>query len=60
MNIADIWEATRDLGPPGLLLGFMIWSKIGDNKLARERIAADLDMARAITLLTAKIDGYVR
>jgi hypothetical protein len=60
MNVTDIWEMGRNLGPPGLLLGYMVWAKIGDNRLARERIAADLDMARAITLLTAKIDGYVR
>ena len=57
---ADIVTIAANYGPPGMLLAYMIWAKIGDNKLARERIQADLDMARAITLLTAKIDGYVR
>ena len=53
---ADIVAIAANFGPPGMLLAYMIWDKVGQNKLAEKRIAADLDMARAITLLTAKID----
>lgn len=60
MTVTDLLALAQSYGPPGMLLAYMVWDKIGQNKLSRERIAADIDMARAITMLTAKIDGYVR
>ena len=57
---ADIVAIAANYGPPGMLLAYMIWDKLGQRKIDRERITADIAMATALTLLTAKIDGHVR
>lgn len=53
---ADIVAIAANYGPPGMLLAYMIWDKVGQNKLAKERIEADLKVATALTLLSARID----
>ena len=51
-----IAAALANYGPPGMLLAYMVWAKVGDNRLAKERIAADLEVARALTMLSARIE----
>lgn len=53
---SDIVAIAADYGSSGLLLAYMIWDKIGQRKLDRERIAADLNVARALTNLASQID----
>lgn len=43
-------------GPYAVLVAFMVWDRWGQNKLAKERIEADLKVATALTLLSARID----
>lgn len=43
-------------GAPGAMLMFMVWDRTEQRKLADKRTAADIQMAQAITLLTAKLD----
>lgn len=54
---ADLMQTATNFGGPGLLIAYMIWDRVQQNKLTKERTAADVEMARAITLLTAKLDG---
>ena len=44
-------------GPWVTLIGYMVWDKTQDRKLARERIGTDLEVARALANLAARIDG---
>lgn len=53
---ADLMSLASSFGAPGLLIAFMVWDRSQANKLAAERTAADVDMAKAITLLAARLD----
>lgn len=53
---SDLINAALNLGPSGFLIGFMIWDRTQQNRLTKERTEADLEMARAMTLLAAKVD----
>ena len=55
-------------GPMGLMIGYLIWRETmerraqrekseKEHELAKERIHADLELARAMTLLTVTIQG---
>lgn len=57
--IEDLLALAQNYGPPGMLLAYMIWDKLGQRKVDRERIDADLKMATAMTLLTERV-GHVR
>lgn len=52
----ELMQMASSFGAPGLLIAFMIWDRKEQNKINRERIQADLDMARSLTLLSAKLD----
>lgn len=53
---SDLINAAVNLGPSGFLIAYMIWDRVQQNKLIKERTEADLEMARAMTLLAAKVD----
>lgn len=57
MGVGDVMQLAKDFGPSGMIVGFMIWDRIQQRKFDRERIAADLEAARAMTTLAVKIDG---
>jgi hypothetical protein len=57
MGAVDILKLAGEFGPTGLVVAFMIWDRIQQRKFDRERIAADLEAARAMTTLAVKIDG---
>lgn len=68
MGAADVLMLAGQFGPMGLMIGYLVWreaqerravrdSEEKDRELARERIAADLELARSFTLLTATIQG---
>ena len=53
---ADIVAIAADYGSSGLLLAYMVWDKLGQRRLDRERIEADLNVARALTNLASQIN----
>ena len=53
----SLMQLAGNFGGPGLLIAFMIWDKTAQNKLAEKRIAADISMAQAMTLIATKMDG---
>jgi hypothetical protein len=67
-DVATALTLAGQFGPMGLMVGYLVWREPGDRKdrrehaererdLARERINADLELARAMTLLTVTIQG---
>lgn len=68
MSTPDVLTLAAQFGPMGLMVGYLIWRETMERRdarqtteqereLARERIAADLELARAMTLLTVTIQG---
>lgn len=68
MGTADVLTLAAQFGPMGLMVGYFIVRESAERKdarrkaekeheLARERINADLELARAMTLLTVTIQG---
>lgn len=68
MGASDVVTLATQLGAPGLFIGYFIWRETMERKDAREkaekehelakaRINADLELARAMTLLTVTIQG---
>ena len=52
----DLIAMLGQFGFPGAMIAYMVWDRREQNKLIKERTEADLEMARALTLLTARID----
>lgn len=44
-------------GAPGLLIAFMVWDRRENARLAEKRIAADIAMAQAMTLIAERVGG---
>ena len=68
MGGAELATIATQFGMPGLFISYLIWRErqdreaarleaAEDRKLARERIDADLELARSMALLTAAIQG---
>jgi hypothetical protein len=68
MTISQVLALAGQFGPMGLMVSYLIWRETMDRKdardkagkeheLAKERINADLELARAMTLLTVTIRG---
>ena len=68
MGAADVVMLAGQFGPMGLMVGYLVWDRHAERKhltdnedknreLSRERIRADLEMARSLALLTAMIQG---
>ena len=57
MGVAELVGLAGQFGPLGLFVGYLIWDKTQERKLARERIETDLELARSMALLAARIDG---
>ena len=53
----QLFTLAAQFGTPGFLIAFMIWDRTQQNKLIKERTEADLQMARALTMLTAKVEN---
>jgi hypothetical protein len=43
-------------GAPGLLIAYMIWDRKEQRLIDKERIAADLEMAKSWTTLTERLN----
>lgn len=54
---SDLMQLAGNFGGPGLLIAYMIWDRIQQNKIAEKRTAADVAMAQAMTLLSTKLDN---
>lgn len=68
MGASDVVALATQFGTPGLFVGYFIWREHAERRdarekakkeheLARARIDADLELARAMTLLTVTIQG---
>ena len=57
MGAGELMSLAGQFGPLGLFVGYLIWDKTQERKLAKERIETDLELARSMTLLAARIDG---
>lgn len=68
MGTADVLTLAAQFGPMGLMVGYLVWRETAERKdarikaekeheLARARINSDLELARAMTLLTVTIQG---
>lgn len=55
MEFLDVLNSLKSLGPPGLLLSYMIWDRITQTVVNKDRTKADILMATALTELTAEI-----
>jgi hypothetical protein len=44
-------------GPLGLMIAYLIWRESRAEKVMRERIEADLELARSLAVLSVKIEG---
>lgn len=51
----EIITLAGQFGAPGMLIGFMIWDRIQQNKLAEKRIESDKALAVAMTLLSERV-----
>lgn len=56
MGAAEILQLVQ-AGPWITLIGYMIWDKTQDRKLGRDRISTDVEVARSLANLAARIDG---
>lgn len=43
-------------GAPGFLVAFMVWQQLQRNTMDKERIAADLEVAKSLTLLAERMN----
>ncbi len=54
---ADLIQLASGFGAPGLLIAYMVWDRRGQMALAEKRIAADIEVARAMATLATKFDA---
>lgn len=61
MSWADILKIAGDYGQSGLFVGFLVWQQLHAearrDKIDRDRIEADKEMAAAIVLMRATLEG---
>lgn len=71
MDISNVLTLAGQFGPMGFMVGYLVWRErqerefrrheaAADRQLARETNEANLEQARALTLLTAIIQGMNR
>lgn len=68
VGASELITLAGQFGPLGLIIGYLVWRESAERKMVREeaeknrevtkeRIAADLEMAKAFTILTVTIQG---
>lgn len=55
--MGDILPLLAGSGPTGLIIGYLIWRELRQDKLSEKRIEADEKLAVSLALLTAAIKG---
>ncbi len=53
-------QLASSFGGPGLLIAYMVWDRRGQITLAEKRIAADIEVAKAMATLAVKFDAIHR
>lgn len=67
MSFGDIMKLAAEFGPSGVIIGYLMWERYSRDRreekkdeqrgtIEKERIEADLEMARALTLLSERVD----
>lgn len=51
----EIATLAGQFGAPGLLIGFMIWDRVQQNRLTEKRIEADKALAVSMTIIAERI-----
>jgi len=54
---SDLLALTGQFGPMGLMIAYLLWREKRQDEISEKRIAADLKMTEAMTLLTAAVQG---
>lgn len=50
-----VLELFKQFGAPGGMLAFLFWDRVQQNKLTKERAEADLEVAKALTLVAERV-----
>lgn len=57
MNLPDIIAMLPQYGQMGIFIAYLLWRDGQQSKAAEKRVNADIEMAQALTLLSAQMQG---
>jgi hypothetical protein len=57
MTLPDLIALLPQYGQMGVFIAYLLWRDGQQAKATDKRVAADLEMAQAITLLSARMEG---